>query len=149
MEEIKEKHVVIALGSNLGDKNENLRLALKEIESNIGKIERVSQFMESEPWGFESENNFLNACLTCYTRLSPHQLLAALKNIEQQLGRIKHHTSYEDRSIDLDIIFYHDKRITTHDLIVPHPQFKTRTFVMKPLLEICTQKDVFYEFISD
>ncbi len=148
MEEIKEKHVVIALGSNLGDKTENLRLALKEIESNIGKIDRVSQFLESEPWVFESENSFLNACLTCYTRLSPHQLLAKLKNIEQQLGRIKNQTTYEDRCIDLDLIFYHDERIETSDLIVPHPHFKTRTFVMNPLLEICTQKDVFYEFIS-
>ena len=148
MEEIKKYHVVIALGSNLGDKDQNLRVAIDEMRKSIGEIDRISRFMESNAWGYESTNSFLNACVTCFTQLTPHELLAALKKIEGKMGRVKRKETYEDRCIDLDIIFYHDQFIHTNELNIPHLHFKSREFVLKPLLEIVQDKDVFYQFIS-
>jgi 2-amino-4-hydroxy-6-hydroxymethyldihydropteridine diphosphokinase len=147
MEKVVSNRTLIALGSNLGNKSELIMHAIDAIRELIGDIEFISSFHESEPWGYDSENKFLNACLTCYTFLSPLQLLGKLKEIEQNMGRIKSKSGYEDRRIDLDIIFYNDEKINTSELIIPHPHFQDREFVMIPLLEIIQEADEFYSFI--
>ena len=138
MAEIR-KHVLIALGSNLGDTEKNLRVAIDQIREHIGDIESISRFYASKAEGFDSEFTFSNACLICQTTLTPHALLSELKKIEFAMGRTKSKESYEDRIIDLDIIFYGNEQLQTPDLTIPHPRFKERSFVMDPLREIVNQ----------
>lgn len=139
---------LISLGSNLGDKSANLNQAINDMQALIGDVEFISSFYESAPWGYDSENQFLNACITCYTHLSPLELLTQLKTIEQSMGRIKTVSGYEDRCIDLDIVFYNNDEIKTEQLTIPHPHFKSREFVMIPLQEIVKKEDPFYHFIK-
>ncbi len=148
MEKVVLNRTLISLGSNLGDKSAYINQAIAAIQDLIGKVEHISTFYESAPWGFDSVNRFLNACLTCHTHLSPVQLLDQLKRIEQNMGRIKTTTGYEDRCIDLDIIFYNDEKVNSEALTIPHPHFKTREFVMIPLREIIKKDDPFYHFIN-
>lgn len=138
----------IALGSNLGDTEKNLQTAIQKIGAFIGKIEKVSSFISSEAVGFESKNTFSNACLLCRTALDPFQLLVRLKNIEFEMGRNKSKDGYEDRIIDLDIIFYEDRIIQTHDLTIPHPRFQERSFVLVPLRELVKSNHAFWPLLS-
>jgi 2-amino-4-hydroxy-6-hydroxymethyldihydropteridine diphosphokinase len=147
MEKVVLNRTLISLGSNLGDKSANIQQAIHAIQDLIGEIEFISSFHESAPWGYDSENQFLNACITCYTFLSPIELLAKLKEIEQNMGRIKSINGYEDRCIDLDIVFFNNEKIKTAELIIPHPHFQDREFVMIPLSEIIQETDVFHSFI--
>ena len=135
------KQVVIALGSNLGEKKSNILQAISFIEKTIGKIEKVSSFFENPAAGFESENDFVNACLICNTVLSPLDLLSQLKEIEFQMGRIKTKNSYEDRVIDLDIIFYGNQKLKFENLIIPHPKYLERDFVLLPISELINYQD--------
>lgn len=139
---------LISLGSNLGDKSANLNQAINDMQALIGDVEFISSFYESAPWGYDSENQFLNACITCYTHLSSFELLDQLKQIENSMGRIKTVSGYEDRCIDLDIIFYNDQHIESDELTIPHPHFQNREFVMIPLQEIIKKEDQFYPFIK-
>lgn len=148
MEKIKLNRALLSLGSNLGDRKKHIKDAMESINQSIGEIDMVSSYFESEPWGFNSTNMFVNACLICTTSLSPFDLLVKLKEIEKTLGRSKTIATYEDRLIDLDIIFFNDERINTSELTIPHPHFKSREFVMKPLKEIVTENDPFYHFIK-
>jgi 2-amino-4-hydroxy-6-hydroxymethyldihydropteridine diphosphokinase len=133
--------VVIALGSNLGDKKSNIQQAVSLIEKKIGKVEKVSSFFENPAAGFESENDFVNACLICESELSSLDLLIQLKEIESQMGRIKTKTTYEDRVIDLDIIFYGNQIIKFENLIIPHPKYMERDFVLLPISELINYQD--------
>jgi 2-amino-4-hydroxy-6-hydroxymethyldihydropteridine diphosphokinase len=148
MEKVVLNRTLISLGSNLGNKAANLQQAILTIQNLIGNIEFTSSFYESEPWGYDSENQFLNACITCFTHLSPFELLNQLKQIENSMGRIKTVSGYEDRCIDLDIVFYNDEHIETDELTIPHPHFQNREFVMIPLQEIIKKEDGFYSFIK-
>ena len=148
MENIIANRALLSLGSNLGDKKQHIENAIALMKQSIGEIESVSSFYASEPWGFESFNQFVNVCLICTTVLSPFELLDKLKEIEQQMGRTKTKDTYEDRFIDLDIIFFNNEDIYSQDLIVPHPHFKSREFVMIPLMEIVKEVDPFYHFIK-
>lgn len=148
MEKIVLNRTLISLGSNLGNKAANLQQAIQTIQELIGDIEFTSSFYESAPWGYDSENPFLNACITCSTHLSPIELLDQLKQIENNLGRIKTVNGYEDRCIDLDIIFYNDQHIESVELTIPHPHFQKREFVMIPLQEIIKKDDPFYSFMK-
>jgi 2-amino-4-hydroxy-6-hydroxymethyldihydropteridine diphosphokinase len=148
MEKITLNRTLISLGSNLGDKIQYLNQAIQEIEKSVGKIEFVSSFHESKAWGYDSENLFMNACITCYTVLSPYELLEKLQEIERQLGRVKSVLGYEDRCIDLDIIFFNVDSFQTKTLSIPHPHFKSREFVMIPLLEIVKEQDSFWQFVN-
>jgi 2-amino-4-hydroxy-6-hydroxymethyldihydropteridine diphosphokinase len=98
-----------------------------------GKVAQVSPYYYSAPEGFVSENEFVNGCLLLLTDLNPYLLLKELKAIEKNLGRIKHATHYEDRCIDLDIIFYESLCIQSPDLQIPHPRYHEREFVLIPL----------------
>ena len=141
---MQENEVVISLGTNLGDKLKNLKNALSNIES-FGRIYNKSRIFSSDPWGYDSENEFLNMGLVIKTSLEPMQLLKKLKSIEKKMGRgPKMGQSYQDRIIDLDILIYSGIIIDNEELSIPHPKIKERKFSLLIL------KDLFEnEFIPD
>lgn len=130
--------VYLALGTNLGNRKAIMREAIDNIGKKVGTVMRQSSFYETEPWGFESPNLFLNACICVSTKLAPRQLLEVTQAIERDMGRIEKTVGlqYVDRIIDIDILLYDDLHINEPDLIIPHPLMEEREFVMKPLLEI-------------
>ncbi len=144
--------VYLSLGSNLGDKRKNIRLAIEKIGEQVGEVVRQSALYETEPWGFESENRFVNAAVKVMTELLPMEVLRATQQIERELGRRKksqspntHHPSpdthpplpvYHDRPIDIDILLYDDWIVDEPELRIPHPLMYKRDFVMIPLREI-------------
>lgn len=130
--------VYFSLGSNLGDRKHNIRHAVELIGERIGAVERVSSLFETEPWGFSSDNMFVNAAVCVFTKLSPRAILEATQAIEREMGRkIKSvNGQYHDRIIDIDILLYDDIKIDEPDLKIPHPLMHERDFVMKPLREI-------------
>lgn len=130
--------VYLGLGTNLGDKEVQLRTAVNEIEKRIGRIMILSAFYTTTPWGFTSEHTFLNAACAVETSLNPYELLSVTQDIEKNLGRkhksVDHH--YADRLIDIDILFFDQIIIHEADLKIPHPLLTKRDFVLKPLVEI-------------
>lgn len=130
--------VYLGLGTNLGDKEANLKLAVEEIDKRVGKVTSLSAFYVTEPWGFSSENSFLNAACAVDTSLSPFEVLSMTQEIERDLGRVKKtvNGNYSDRPIDIDILLYDDLQVNTPELTIPHPLMNQREFVMKPLSEI-------------
>ena len=148
--DISHHRAYLGLGSNLGNRGECLRKAIGLIGERVGKVVRQSAFIETEPWGFDSPNRFLNGVILVETTLSPHELLKATQQIERYLGRRKKSTPvippqeepttterrYADRTIDIDILTYDDLTVDEPDLKIPHPLMHERDFVMKPLSEI-------------
>ena len=137
----------MGLGSNLGDKAEHIRKAISLIDERVGTVLRQSSLIETEPWGFESENRFLNGVILCETTLTPRQLLKITQKIERELGRKKQTSPtcslsrlYKDRPIDIDILLYDDLVVDEPDLKIPHPLMHQRDFVMIPLNEIRNEK---------
>ena len=130
--------VFLGLGTNLGDKRDNLLTAVDHIKEKIGKVTSLSSFYETEPWGFKSDNSFLNAALCVETSLEPVAILHIIKEIEVEMGRTQKSVNkvYSDRPIDIDILLYDDMIIKTEELTIPHPLMTERDFVMKPLVEI-------------
>jgi 2-amino-4-hydroxy-6-hydroxymethyldihydropteridine diphosphokinase len=130
------KFVFIGLGSNIGDKIKNIQMAIEEI-SKKNKIIQTSSFYKSPPWGFESTESFINAVIEIETNISPMELYNELKNIEEKLGRknIKSY-QYEDRTIDLDILYFQDQIINNITIQIPHKSLHLRKFVLEPLYEI-------------
>ena len=130
--------VYLGLGSNLGDKEWNLSEAIRLIGEKVGEVWRQSSFIETEPWGFESENRFLNAVILCQTTKTPREVLEITQQIERDMGRRQKSVSigYADRTIDIDILLYDDLTIDEPDLKIPHPLMYQRDFVMRPLKEI-------------
>lgn len=130
--------VYLSLGSNLGYKQLNIMHAVGLIATRIGKIKKLSELHETEPWGFSSENMFVNAAVCIETELSPRELLTATKEIEKKLGRSCKSSGgeYKDRVIDIDILIYDDIKVDEPDLKIPHPLMTERDFVMIPLSEI-------------
>ena len=130
--------VYLGLGTNLGDKEANLRTAIYKLQERIGKQVSLSSFYETAPWGFESDHSFLNAAIGLETSLSPIELLHITQEIEKELGRTKKSVngSYSDRLIDIDILLYDTLVLQTPELTIPHPLMTERDFVMNPLIEI-------------
>lgn len=130
--------VYLGLGTNLGDKEANLRTAIYKLQERIGKQVSLSSFYETAPWGFESNHSFLNAAIGLETSLSPIEILYITQEIEKELGRTKKSVngSYSDRLIDIDILLYDNLVLQTPELTIPHPLMTERDFVMKPLIEI-------------
>lgn len=128
--------VYIGIGSNLGDREENCRNAIKLlIESGI-KVLQMSSKIETEPWGVTDQPRFINMAIVAETDHPPLELLRLLKNIESDAGR-RHTIRWGPRVIDLDILLYDDEIIKTPELEIPHPRMCDREFVLKPLAEIC------------
>jgi len=139
----KLHEVYLGLGSNLGDREAVLLQAIDLIDERVGQVLRRSSFIETEPWGFESANRFLNAAVCCETTLTPREVLQATQQIERDLGKRKRHATkrqkeinYQDRPIDIDILLYDDLIVDEPDLKIPHPLMHQREFVMRPLNEI-------------
>jgi len=115
--------VVLLLGSNINDPENNIKIALKKIEKNIGAILKNSELIISEPVEFDSKNNFCNIAIKLKTQFSPIMLLRQLKKIEIELGRVKdssYFETYQDRIIDIDILLYNNIRFISKRLIIPH-----------------------------
>ena len=128
----------LSLGTNLGDKRQNLQAAVKLIEDRRGSIDSLSSFYETAPWGFASEHTFLNAALCVRTSLTPFQVLTLTQTIERELGRTHKSINgqYSDRLIDIDILLCDDLILHTPTLQIPHPLMHLRSFVLRPLAEI-------------
>lgn len=126
------------MGTNLGDKRKNITEAIKNIGELVGDVVRQSALYETEPWGFRSDNRFVNAAVCVDTQLSPHRLLEVTQRIEMEMGRTLKSAGgeYHDRIIDIDILLYGDLHIDEPDLKIPHPLMHERDFVMTPLNEI-------------
>ncbi|MFA5308832.1 MAG: 2-amino-4-hydroxy-6-hydroxymethyldihydropteridine diphosphokinase [Dehalococcoidales bacterium] len=125
--------VYFSLGSNLGNRQENLDRALKLLSERM-RMGKVSGIYDTEPIGPVSQPRFLNLACEAFTRLTPEGLLALVKGIELKMGRYSR--SGEPRIIDIDILLYGDKEVNTKDLVIPHPSMAERSFVLIPLAEI-------------
>lgn len=129
----------IALGSNEGDRLQLLQQAIDKIYSEIGVIKKISAVYSTPAWGFDG-NPFLNACLVLSTRFSAEKVLEQLLKIEKDLGRFRgRSSSFQNRNIDLDILFIEEEIIETENLKVPHPAIQNRKFVLQPLNEIASE----------
>lgn len=129
-------HVILLLGGNLGNVELTLIQARDLIIEEIGEIVLASDLYESEPWGFEHAQNFLNQVIEVKSEYSPKEILKITQGIEKELGRKqKTSTYYEGRLIDIDILFYDDKIIDLAELRIPHPKLHERKFTLLPLNE--------------
>jgi 2-amino-4-hydroxy-6-hydroxymethyldihydropteridine diphosphokinase len=133
---MKMAEVFLGIGTNLGDREQNLRDALALINQQIGRVLASSSVYETEPWGFETDNSFLNMAVKVRTPLSPYCLLKETESIETILGRIRDKKHYISRIIDVDILFYGEDIIDEISLSIPHPRITERRFVLVPLNEI-------------
>lgn len=129
----------LILGSNKGDTLKNLNEAKTLIETYAGNIALTSSVYQTSAWGNTDQPDFLNQAVCINTVLSPEKLLEVLLNIEQQLGRIRSEQKWEERTMDIDILFYNDEIIDQPNLKVPHPYMQERKFVLVPLSEILPQ----------
>lgn len=133
------EEVFIALGSNMGDRIENLRTALKELARHI-EVEQKSLVYESEPMYVETQPRFLNMVVSGKTALEPRALLQELRMIEKRLGRIEAiHNG--PRPLDLDILFYGDLAMDDPTLTIPHPRMHERPFVIVPMAQIAPMRE--------
>lgn len=128
--------VYFSLGSNLGDRKIALEKAIFYIEKHIGKIIKKSTIYESEPWGVDYKEKYLNQVLLCQTILSPESVLDEILKTEKVIGRKKREVKYESRIIDIDILFFDNQCINIKSLIIPHPLLHKRKFVLVPFNEI-------------
>ena len=127
----------LSLGSNLGPRKETMERAISEIEERIGQLVARSAFLETRPWGFSSQHDFLNACITVRTNCSPQKCLQITQQIERELGRLqKSDGQYHDRAIDIDLLFYDELICQGKNLLLPHPLLHKRQFVLEPLCQI-------------
>src|SRR4030043_595504 len=132
-------YAFLGLGTNLGDREENLRKAIAMIGESIGTVVLCSSVYETEPWGFQSENEFLNAVIKVKTSLKPSGLLGRILMIEAQLGRLREGKGYSSRIIDIDILLYGNEIIKKKGLQIPHPLIQDRRFTLVPLCDIAPE----------
>ena len=131
-----QKDIIISLGTNLGNREENLYRAISLLENESITIIKISSVYETASWGFKG-NSFYNACVIINTFLSPKKLLKELLKVEKILGRKRNKKNgYQDRVIDLDILFYGDEIIFSNELKVPHSKLHLRNFILLPLIEL-------------
>jgi 2-amino-4-hydroxy-6-hydroxymethyldihydropteridine diphosphokinase len=129
--------VYLCLGGNLGNREENISDAIRLILSEIGEIQGKSSIYQTEAWGVQNQQAYLNQVIKISTQFSPNELLEKLLSIEKQLGRKRiESANYESRTIDIDILFYNNLIYTTENLEIPHPRLHLRNFVLIPLNQI-------------
>jgi 2-amino-4-hydroxy-6-hydroxymethyldihydropteridine diphosphokinase len=128
----------ISLGTNMGDKLKNLHKAINEISLRAGKVELLSGMYETEPWGFSSDEAFINMVILIESNISPDDLMKECLDIEQKMGRIrdKSKSGYQSRIIDIDILFYDGMIISDAWVKIPHPLIQYRRFILEPLCDI-------------
>ncbi len=122
--------VVLLSGGNLGDRKLILQLAFQKIGEKVGKIAAYSPIVESEAWGFESENNFLNQVLIVNTNQSAPEVLNRIHEIELELGRERKEEQWVSRKIDIDILFFNDEIMNSRELTIPHKHIQDRRFTL-------------------
>lgn len=131
-----QKKVILSLGSNVGNRLENIEACLQLIHHKIGLILRVSSLYETPSWGFDS-SPFYNCAILIHSSFSPEKILRKITSIEKEMGRIrKIKQGYEDRIIDIDIIALDNTIIESENLIIPHPQMQNRQFVLQPIADL-------------
>lgn len=130
------------IGSNIGDRHENISRAVAEIASRLLTEVVQSAPFESEPWGYESENRFINVGVAFDSEKEPQEVQSELHGIEVAMGSACHRHaegSYADRIIDIDVIAIDDMEIDTAALTIPHPRMEQREFVLVPMAEIAPE----------
>lgn len=128
--------VYFSIGSNLGDRREHLDYAVRKIRENPEyKDVRVSSYLETEPYGYTEQDNFLNACIVCRTLMTPEEVLAFLHELEQDRNRTRE-IHWGPRTLDIDILLYDREILDTQELCIPHPEMALREFVLAPLVEL-------------
>ncbi|HAA11981.1 MAG TPA: 2-amino-4-hydroxy-6-hydroxymethyldihydropteridine diphosphokinase [Cytophagales bacterium] len=127
--------IYILLGTNLGDREENLLQARRLIGQRVGKVLRSSNVYATAAWGITEQPDFLNQVVIVETAMSPNDLLKALLQIEQDMGRVRI-VKWGERIIDLDVLYYHDTILDTQDLKIPHVGIAERRFTLVPLVEL-------------
>ena len=133
---IKKKIIFLSIGSNLGDKSENIKTALKFLKLKVGKVKSISSIYETKALGFDGPD-FFNLCLSIQTEYSPEEVLNRLLKIEILMGRVRmNQRKLISRKIDMDILFYDHEIISSEKLQIPHPRLQNRNFVLYPLIEI-------------
>ncbi|MFD2522425.1 2-amino-4-hydroxy-6-hydroxymethyldihydropteridine diphosphokinase [Emticicia soli] len=132
---MKSNQVYLGLGSNLGNRQENLALARQLITEQIGDIVAQSSIYETAAWGLTDQNDFLNQVICINTEYEPSEVLKKVLAVELSMGRVRE-IKWGARLIDIDILYYNDAVITLDNLIVPHPFIQERRFVLAPLAEI-------------
>ena len=133
------KIVFLGIGTNLGNREFNLEQAITRIEEFIGPVLMTSSIYETEPWGFQAEEKFLNLVVKAETKLTPSGLLGRILMIESLLGRVRGPDRYSSRLIDIDILLYEEIIIDQESLKIPHPLLQERRFVLVPLCEIASE----------
>jgi 2-amino-4-hydroxy-6-hydroxymethyldihydropteridine diphosphokinase len=129
--------IFLSLGTNLGDKSDNIDNACIQIQNRIGQIIQQSPVYETEPWGFDTENVFFNLVLQIQSHFSAFEILHKAKTIESEMGRAERKsTGYASRIIDIDILFYGYQVVHAPELVIPHPRIHERKFVLVPLNDI-------------
>ncbi|MFN5983965.1 MAG: 2-amino-4-hydroxy-6-hydroxymethyldihydropteridine diphosphokinase [Fluviicola sp.] len=129
--------IYIGVGTNLGDRLENIKLAIQLLDNEGVKVLRTASIYETKAVGFESEDDFYNTVFEIQTSFSALDLLKITQEVERKIGRKpKVSTNYESRIIDLDILFYKNEVFNTFELTIPHPRIKQRKFVLHPLKEL-------------
>ena len=127
----------LCLGGNIGNRKFTLKQAVEKINNEIGKVVSQSNYYETEAWGVENQDKYLNQCICVETILPSNQVLKKSLAIELSLGRKRNHKeTYEPRTIDIDMLFYNFDSIQTKELSIPHPRLHLRKFVLIPLNEI-------------
>jgi 2-amino-4-hydroxy-6-hydroxymethyldihydropteridine diphosphokinase len=128
--------IFLSLGSNLGDRGQNLKNGIGLLEQLAGKPGAISSIYETEPWGCDSDLNFFNQVIELFTPLGPLPLLETIHEIESKCGRVRSAPRYAPRTLDVDILLYGNSILDFPELIVPHPNLQERQFVLVPLTEI-------------
>ena len=128
----------LGLGTNIGNRKENLTRAIEALSLALGPCTAQSSFIETAPWGFDSKNAFLNCAVAFETELDPLELLDTTEKVEREMGRTTKSSGgiYHDRIIDIDILLYGSEIVETPRLAIPHPLMHIRDFVLEPLAEI-------------
>jgi len=125
----------LLLGTNLGNREKNLSIAIVKIRKSLGEVLQQSSIYESEAWGFRDQPSFLNQVIRIKTSLSPEELLKGIAEIEKNMGRIREE-KWKERLIDIDILYYEDVILNHNQLVIPHPEIQNRNFTLVPLCEI-------------
>jgi len=130
------KIVFLGIGTNLGNRERNLEQAVATTELFLGRVLQSSSLYETEPWGFQADEKFLNMVVKIETNLTPVALLEKIISLESMLGRVRGTERYISRLIDIDILFYDDLIVDEAYLKIPHPLLHKRKFVLIPLCEM-------------
>lgn len=145
----QENSVYLSLGSNLGNKKNNLMGAISDISKlEYTKLMKASCFYITKPVGYKNQDDFFNCCLEIKTYLSPNDLLIKIQEIENKFGRLRT-VRFGPRTLDIDILLFNDINQSNKNLSIPHPRMFERAFVLVPLLEIINSDNIYFQDIID